>query len=222
MKLISPASVGMCATRLSRINTLMQAQVDQGELVGVSTLVARRGKVVHFQQFGCRDRENHLPMQADTLFRFYSMTKPIVCTAFMLLYEQGKFDLADPVARYIPAFANLTVLEKQADGQERQVPLKRPVTLQHLLTHTSGLVYDFYEEHSVSKQYQQHQILSKVKGVSLAGLVDKLCTIPLAFQPGERWFYSIAIDVVARLIEIIFGATLSRILATESFLRHLV
>ena len=213
IKLSKPRSVGMCAARLERIDTVMQEQVDQGTLAGVSTLVARRGKVVHFKQFGMRDRETNLPMQADTIVRMYSMTKPIVCTAFMTLYEQGKVDLFDPVSKFIPAFKNLNVLESSDDGSERLVDLKRPMTIQHLLTHTSGLVYDFFEDSPVCQLYRDKKVCADLS-VSAAEFVAKLSELPLAFQPGERWFYGVNTDVLGHVIEIISGQSLAEFLQT--------
>lgn len=200
--LSSPESVNMCSTRLARIKETMESHVVNGDFSGISTLVARRGKVVHFEQVGFRDREAKLPMQEDTLFRMYSMTKPIVSTAFMMLYEQGKVDLRDPVSKFIPAFASLKVLEIEAKGKEHLVDLQQPVTIQHLLTHTSGLAYDFYQDSPVCQMYREAR-LGADKTTSLKDFVDKLCTFPLVFQPGTRWYYSISIDVIARLIEII-------------------
>ena len=212
---VKPESVGMCSARLGRIKQVMQEHIDQEALVGVSTMVCRRGEIVHFEQVGLRDREAQKPMTPDTLFRLYSMTKPIVCTALMVLYEQGKFDLRDPVAKFIPAFENLKVLEKNNSGEEVLVDLKQPMTIRHLLTHTSGLVYDFYEESPVCELYRKNGILSN-RSASLAEFVDELSKLPLGFQPGERWFYSVSIDVIARLIEIIANKSLM------AFLREVI
>ena len=205
---VPPESVGLCSTRLSRINHVMQQQVQKGAFSGISTLIARRGQVVHFEQYGDRDREAKLPMQQDTLFRLYSMTKPIICTALMTLYEQGKFDLKNPVSDYIPAFAQLKVLETDDQGNETRTELNQPVSIHHLLTHTSGLAYDFYEEYKVCELYRQERLFANASNVSLEQLIDRLCQFPLAFQPGTKWYYSVSIDVIARLIEIISGQPL--------------
>ena len=203
IKLASPESVGFCAQRLTRINEFMHEKTAHDRYAGISTLVARHGKVIFSEQIGLRDKEANLPLQEDTLFRLYSMTKPIVCTAFMHLYEQGKVDLNDPVAKYIPGFAHLKVAEVQADGSEKLVTLQQPVLIFHLLTHTAGLSYDFYDSYSICEQYRQVGLCAKTEGVSLNDFVNKLCDMPLAFQPGTKWHYSVSIDVVARLIEII-------------------
>lgn len=199
---VSPESVGVCSKRLSRISEYMTQVTQKGSPVGISTMIARRGAIIHFEQFGFQDRENKIPMSSETLFRFYSMTKPIVCTAFMTLYEQGKFDLNDPVSKYIPEFANLKVFHSDKNGRETRVDLARPITIHHLLTHTSGLVYDIYEDHPVCAMYREHQISANRKR-SLKEFVEVLCQLPLAFQPGTRWYYSVSIDVIARIIEII-------------------
>lgn len=217
IKIAEPKSVNLCATRLSRISDVMQEQVDLGAFSGITTLVARRSKIVHFEQFGNRDRENNLAMQPDTLFRMYSMSKPIICTALMTLYEQGKCDLKTPVANYIPAFGQLKVLEKDESGKEKLVDLKQPITIHHLLTHTSGLVYDFSEEYSVCDMYRENRLFANAHNTSLENLVDNLCKFPLAFQPGTQWYYSVSIDVIGRLIEIISGKTLSDFLRETIF-----
>lgn len=217
IKLSSPESVEMCSKRLARISEFLRPKVDGGELSCVSTLIARRGKIVHHDLIGYQDRDAKTPVQLDTLFRWYSMTKPIVCTAFMTLYEQGKCDLREPVANYIPSFASLKVLERNAQGKERLVDLKQPMTIHHLLTHTSGLVYDFLEEYPACELYREHNIMSVTKDVSLEQFVENLSTLPLAFQPGERYFYSVSIDVVARLIEIISGKPLDLFLNETIF-----
>lgn len=206
----------MSSLRLSYIDKVMEEEVNQGRISGINTLIARGGEVVYSKQFGLMNRETGHKMREDTLFRIYSMTKPIVCTAFMTLYEQGKFDLKEPVAKYIPAFAQLKVLQRDALGNEKLVNLEQPVSIHHLLTHTSGLVYDFYDESPVCNLYRRQHLLGKASR-SLKELVDHLCQLPLANQPGSRWFYSISIDVIAYLIEIISGKSLSDFLAEVLF-----
>ena len=199
----------MCATRLSRIDDVMQEKTENGDFSGISTLVARRGKIVHFKQFGYRDREDKSPMQQDTLFRMYSMTKPIICTALMTLYEQGKFDLQDPIEKYIPSFAQLKVLDTDENGKETLVDIKSSVTISHLLTHTSGLVYDFYEDSPICEMYRKHHLNAHARTTSLEEFVKKLSQLPLAFQPGSKWYYSVSIDVLGHLIEVISGKSLA-------------
>ena len=150
-------AVGMSARRLERIGPAMQAYVDRGVYAGINTLIARRGKVVHAGVFGWRDKEAGSPMTADTIFRLYSMTKPIICTAMMTLLEEGRFRLIDPLAKYIPAFGAVKVLE--ADGN--LVAPVRPVLIRDLMTHMSGLSYHFVEEAGVGKMYTERQAIGR-------------------------------------------------------------
>ena len=207
-----PASVGMDATRLGRIDAAMQSYVDRGIYAGINTLVARRGTVVHAGSYGERDRAAKIPMTADTVFRLYSMTKPIACTALMTLFEEGKFTLVDPVAKYIPAFASVKV---RADDGSLVDPI-RPMTVGDVMAHTSGLTYHFLGDSPVSKMYENASLLKA--DVSLAEAIDDLARFPLAFHPGTRWKYSLGIDVVGRLVEVISGKEARRF-SEESFVR---
>jgi CubicO group peptidase (beta-lactamase class C family) len=207
----APESVGMSARRLERIRPAMQAYVDRGVYAGVSTLIARRGVVVHAGQFGWRDKEAQSPMTAGTIFRLYSMTKPIVCAGLMTLYEEGRFQLIDPVAKYIPAFRGVKVLD--ADGE--LVDPIRPMTVGSLMTHTSGLTYHFLEDSPVSKMYAQGKLLDARR--SLAEGIDDLARLPLAFQPGSRFQYSLGVDVAARMIEAVSGRPLGAFLRERLF-----
>jgi CubicO group peptidase (beta-lactamase class C family) len=190
-------AVGMSGKRLERIRPVMQAYVDRGVYAGISTLIARRCKAVHAEQIGWRDKEAQLPMSADTIFRLYSMTKPIICTALMTLFEEGRFRLIDPVSKYIPTLANVKVLT--VDGS--LVEPVRPINLRDLMTHTSGMTYHFLEDSPVSKLYEHAKLLDA--SCSLEVAIEDLARFPLAFQPGSRWHYSVGIDVVARVIEVI-------------------
>src|SRR3984885_1931110 len=204
-------AVGMSARRLERIRPAMQAYVDRGVYAGINTLIARRGKVVHAGQFGWRDKEAGQAMTADTIFRLYSMTKPIVCVALMTLLEEARFRLIDPVAKYIPAFGAVKVLE--ADGS--LVAPVRPVLLRDLMTHMSGLSYHFVEEAGVGKMYQGGKLLDAQ--CPLEAAIEDLARFPLAFQPGSRWRYSVGIDVAARVIEVISGRALGEFLRDRLF-----
>ena len=199
----SAESVGMNAARLEGISPAMQAYVDRGIYAGVSTIVARRGIVVHKGQYGFRDREAGVPMTEDTIFRLYSMTKPIVCTALMTLFEEGRFRLIDPVARYVPSLAGLKVL--RADGTLADP--KRPVMVRDVMAHTSGLSYHFLEDTPVGRMYADSKLINPK--VPLCEAIDDLARYPLAFEPGSRWNYSVGIDVAARVIEVVSGQTLS-------------
>jgi CubicO group peptidase (beta-lactamase class C family) len=204
-------AAGMSAQRLERIRPAMQAYVDRGVYAGINTLIARRGKVVHAGQFGWRDKEAGQAMTADTIFRLYSMTKPIVCVALMTLLEEGRFRLIEPVAKYIPAFGAVKVLE--ADGS--LVAPVRPVLLRDLMTHMSGLSYHFVEEAGVGKMYQGGKLLDAQCPPEAA--IEDLARFPLAFQPGSRWRYSVGIDVAARVIEVISGRALGEFLRDRLF-----
>jgi CubicO group peptidase (beta-lactamase class C family) len=208
----TPESVGMSSQRLARIGVAMQGYVDAGTVRGISTLVMRRGKLVHAEQFGHRDAEAGLSMTPDTIFRIYSMTKPIVSTALMLLHEESAFQLDDPVAKYLPAFGATEVLS--ADGS--LVPQSRPMQVRDLLTHTSGLTYDFMEDTPVGELYRQARIMNDATR-TLKETIDALALIPLASQPGSRWHYSVGIDVAARLVEVLSGQSLGDFLAERLF-----
>lgn len=204
-------SIGMSASRLGRIDAAMQAYVDRGVFTGINTLVARRGKVVQAGHYGWRDREAKAPMTADTVFRLYSMTKPIVCTVLMTLFEEGRFTLVDPVAKFIPAFTSVKV--RTDDGS--LVDSRRPMTVGDVMAHTSGLVYHFLGDSPVSQMYDKAAILRA--DVSLADAVNDLAQFPLAFHPGTRWKYSVGNDVVGRLIEVIAGKPLGEVLRQRLF-----
>ncbi|MEM8859390.1 MAG: serine hydrolase domain-containing protein [Chloroflexota bacterium] len=204
MGISSPESVGMSSERLARIRPGLQPYIDNGMLRGMSTMVVRKGKIVHFEQMGHMDKEADKPMEADTIFRIYSMTKPMAAVALMMLYEQGKFLLSDPVAKFIPAFAQTKVLESIEDGELKAADLNQPITITHLLTHTSGLTYGWLEDTQASELYQQSRVMSDPTQ-SLEEAINQIAQLPLAFQPGTVWHYSVAIDVVARLVEVISG-----------------
>ena len=206
----------MSLKRLERIRPVMQGYVDQKKIAGLSTMIARKGKVVHFEQVGQLDKESNKPMTEDAVFRIYSMTKPIICVALMTLYEQGRFQLTDTVAKFIPAFNDLKVLECDEKGEAKEVDLARPPTIRSLLTHTSGLSYDFLEDFPVAELYRQAGILNNAER-TLEELVHELSLLPLAFQPDSNWHYSLGIDVAARLIEIISGQALEQFLKENIF-----
>jgi CubicO group peptidase (beta-lactamase class C family) len=189
----------------------MQSYVDRRGYAGVSTMLARRGQVIHFEQVGWQDRESQTPLTPDTIFRIYSMTKPIVCTALMTLYEEGRFQLVDPVAKYLPAFGKVRVLS----GTSSEEDLVRPLTIRDLLTHTSGLSYGFLGS-PVSELYLQTGPLADAN-LTLEAMIGELARLPLAFQPGTRWHYSMGIDVAAHLIEVLSGQQLQPFLHERLF-----
>jgi CubicO group peptidase (beta-lactamase class C family) len=204
-------SVGMSSARLERIGPAIRSYVDRGVYAGVNTIVSRRGVVVHSASYGVADKETGKPIAADAIFRLYSMTKPIVSTALMMLYEEGKFRLIDPVAKYIPSLAALKVLE--AGGA--LADCKRPPNVRDVMAHTSGLSYGFLQDSPVSDQYADAKLIDPKVGLGEA--IDDLARFPLAFQPGTRWHYSIGIDVAARLIEVLSGQGLADFLNERLF-----
>jgi CubicO group peptidase (beta-lactamase class C family) len=208
---VTAAAVGMDDARLAGIDALLQSYVDELGFVGVSVVVARRGETVFVGHHGQRDREADLPMTADTIFRLYSTTKPIVATALMTLVDDGRLALTDPVATWIPAFATLRVL----GGDGRLVEQVRPVRVVDLLTHTSGLTNEL-QATPVAALYQQAAIHADASR-PLTQFVDALTELPLAYQPGERWHYGASIDVAAALIEVIADRPLGQFLDERLF-----
>ncbi|MBX3014116.1 MAG: beta-lactamase family protein [Caldilineaceae bacterium] len=206
----------MSSERLARIKPALQSWVDRGTIGGASMLVARRGKLVYHEQVGYLDRESSQAMPADALFRIYSMTKPIVCTALMTLYEEGHFQLITPAAKFIPALAQLKVLQQAADGTTTTVALQQPITMGDLMRHTAGFTYDFLVDSPVAALYREAQLAHKA-GETLEQFVQALTALPLAYQPGSCWHYSVSIDVAAYLIEVITGKPLRDALQERLF-----
>jgi CubicO group peptidase (beta-lactamase class C family) len=198
----SPEAAGCSSERLARIKPVMQSYIERHGFSGFSTMLARRGRVIHFEQVGWQDREMNTALSADTIFRIYSMTKPIICVAFMTLYEEGRFQLLDPVSKFLPAFGKVRVLTGTTLSDACEVDLIRPITLLDLLTHTAGLTYGFLEDSPVSGLYRQAQLLGDADR-TLEAMIGELSRLPLAYQPGTKWHYSMAIDVIAHLIEVI-------------------
>ncbi|MBV9767284.1 MAG: beta-lactamase family protein [Acidobacteriaceae bacterium] len=212
-----PESVGLSSARLKRIAAVVQASVDRGEIAGAVTLVARHGQVIWLQANGKQDRENAKPMQTDSIFRICSMTKPIVTLGAMMLYEEGKFQLEDPISKYIPEFADAKVLVAPKDGKPYTVPATQPITVRNLLTHTSGITYNwdpvlgsFYKEANVASG------LLPFDG-TIGENVKRLARLPLLFNPGERWNYGLNIDVLGYLIEVVSGKPLDQFLKERIF-----
>lgn len=212
----SPEVVGCSSERLARIKPVMQSYIDHHGFAGLSTMLARRGRVIHCEQVGWQDRERHTPLAADTIFRVYSMTKPIICVAFMMLYEEGRFQLLDPVAKFLPAFDKVRVLTGTTLADAQAVELIRPITIRDLLTHTAGLTYNFLEDSPVSELYRQARLLSNADR-TLEAMIGELARLPLAYQPGTKWHYSMSIDVIAHLIEVISGRPLQDFLQERLF-----
>jgi CubicO group peptidase (beta-lactamase class C family) len=212
-QIAAPESQGFDPRRLTRIKPKMQAYVDSGNFSGITTLLARRGKIIHFDHSGVRDKASQKPLDASTIFRIYSMTKPIVCTALITLYEEARFHLLDPIAKYLPAFANIKVWN--SDDQPLVDPV-RPILIRDLFTHTAGLTYNFLEDTPVSKMYLDAGLVSNSEA-SLESVITELARLPLAYQPGSRWHYSMSIDVLAHLIEVLSGCPLQDFLKERVF-----
>ena len=211
-----PASVGVSVERLGRLEAGMQRFVDENRLAGVTTLLARRGKIVHAFAAGRNDIRNSDPIARDSIFRIYSMTKPITATAMMMLFEEGKWHLDEPVTRYIPEFANLQVhLGDNADGTMKLEPARRSMTMRELMTHSAGLGYVLNPANAVDRLIIKERILNPA--VPLQVMIDKLATTPLMAQPGTRWYYSIAVDVQGYLVEKLSGQPFAEFLQARLF-----
>ena len=217
-----PAQLGLASDRLERIVTLVQDAVDRNEVAGAVTLVARLGRVGHLEAVGMRDIERGAPMEIDTLFRIASMTKAVTSVAVMQLYESGALMLTDPLSRYLPAFATMTVLappHEEGGAEYTLEPARRPITVRQLLTHTSGISYRFLSPPQLVPYYLDAEIsdgLSQADG-TIGEMVDRLAALPLVHQPGERFTYSLGVDVLGRVIEVITGQTLAEYMAAEIF-----
>jgi CubicO group peptidase (beta-lactamase class C family) len=206
---VDPAEVGLDAVRLGRLDDHFRRYVDDGRLPGWLVCVARHGRVAHLSTYGCRDLEEELPVTADTLFRIYSMTKPITSVAAMMLWEEGAFDLKDPVHRYLPAFRDVRVFRGGSALAPQTEPAIEPVRVWHLFTHTAGLTYGFHHQTPVDAMYRAAGYeWGAPRGVHLAAAVDAWAGLPLLFQPGTRFNYSVATDVLGRLVEVWSGRSL--------------
>jgi CubicO group peptidase (beta-lactamase class C family) len=196
-----PEDVGLSSERLARLTRTIHEYVDAGRTPGVVTLIARHGKVVHVDAYGKADLVTGRPTRADDIFRMYSMTKPITSVALLMLYEEGKFQLTDPLSRWFPAFADLKVYAgSRPQGGMLLDSLRRPITIQDVFRHTAGFSYGFGTS-PVDKAYQESNVFAK----DLNDLMDKVAKQPLLYQPGDRWEYSVAHDVQAALVEKISG-----------------
>jgi CubicO group peptidase (beta-lactamase class C family) len=213
-----PDEVGLDARRLERIDRHFARYVDDGRLPGWLVVVSRRGRIAYVAARGNRDIEAGLPVEADSLWRIYSMSKPITSVAAMILYEEGAFELTDPVSRYLPAFADMRVFAGGSDIRPVTVPATEPVRVWHLLTHTSGLTYGFHHAHPVDAIYRARGFeWAAPRGLDLAGCVEAWASMPLLFQPGTEWNYSVATDVLGRLVEVLSGQELVQGLAETIF-----
>jgi CubicO group peptidase (beta-lactamase class C family) len=206
-----PEKVGLSSDRLNRIKPVMQSYVDKNKLPGLITMVARKGKIVHFEKYGMMDVDK--PMQFNTIFQIMSMSKPITSVAVMMLYEEGYFQLDDPVAKFIPEFKDLKVLSSIDKDGIHVVDQIRPMTIRDLLTHTSGLTYGFFGT-PIDSIYNNVNLQEG----TLKDMINKLAKIPLVCQPGTKWNYSRSTDVLGYLVEVISGKPFDEFLKERVFI----
>lgn len=214
----NPALLGFDPQALQKINSEMQSSVDSGKMVGCAALIARKGKIAYSAVWGKRSREKELPVEMDTIWRIYSMSKPITSVAVMQLAEKGKLDLDDPVSKYISEFKSLPVYDsnnKVKEGKLPTVPARREMTIRDLLRHTSGLTYGFFGDSPVDKAYRRVGILTL--DANLQDMTTKLSRIPLLHQPGTRFHYSASTDVLGRIVEVASGQSLKEYLQQNIF-----
>ena len=214
-----PATAGFAPDRLVRIDTSLQGYVDRDEVPGVVALIARRGQIVYHRSFGHRDVDASAPMSTDVIFRIASMTKPIASVALMMLWEEGRFLLRDPVAKYLPGFADMEIAvpvepADTARGPFRTIRAEKRITIQQLLTHTAGLANPY---RGVTRGRYNELRENRKPGGTVGDYVSELAKLPLNFEPGEHWEYGPATDVVGRLVEVLSGMTLDEYLSKKIF-----
>ena len=205
-----PEDVGMSTSRLGRIAPVMQRWVDDGKIPGALTMIAREGRLVHFEKFGAQDVATAKPIGFDTIFRIYSMTKPITSIAVMMLYEEGHFQLGTPVSEFIPAFKDMQIY---TEGGAAIVDAETEMTIKHLLTHTSGLIYGGDGEHPINQRYRD---ANYYRG-DLAYMANELGKIPLYHDPGAAWNYGMSTDVLGYLVEVVSGMPFAEFLKNRIF-----
>ncbi|MEE2777844.1 MAG: serine hydrolase domain-containing protein [Acidobacteriota bacterium] len=211
-----PSQVGMSKAGIADLSDAMKKLVDDGQLAGVVTAVARHGKIVHFEEYGKQHLEENHPMRKDTIARIYSMTKPIAGVALMTLFDQGKFKLKDPVEKYIPEFKGMRVASGEgSNGQPETEPQEHPMTIRELVSHTGGLTYGFFSRSQVDTLYQEAGVLDRDS--TLKQMVGKLGKIPLRQQPGTEWHYSVSVDVQGYLVEVLSGLPFDQFLEERIF-----
>ena len=210
----APESVGFAPGGLDKMDEAMQGLIDKGSLAGIVTLVARKGKVVQYKAYGKQDLDKQTPMKTDTIARIYSMTKPVTGVAMMMLYEEGKWKPTDPIAKHIPEFANLKVFAGEKDGQPILEAPAHPPTMGELMSHTAGFTYGLFGNTPVDQAYRKNNPL---EAPSLQEMINRLATLPLLYQPGTRWVYSVSVDIQGYLVEKLSGKTFPEFLRTRLF-----
>src|SRR5438309_4837137 len=215
---IDPADAGFTTDRLQRIDRHFARYVDDGRLPGWLLAVTRAGRVVHVSAYGQRDVEAGLPVELVTVFRIYSLTKPVTSVAAMMLYEEGAFELKYPVSRFIPSFADARVYRQGSALKPVTEPVTEPVRIWHLLTHMSGLTYGFHYTHPVDAMYRAAGFeWASPPGMDLAACCDAWAGFPLLFQPGTEWNYGVSTDVLGRVVEVASGQSPDRFFAERIF-----
>jgi len=211
---VAPEAVGFDSARLAKLDAYMAKVVADGRVPGMTTFLARHGKVVSFKTHGAKSYGG-APMTPDTIFRIYSMTKPVTGVAMMILFEEGRWRLDDPVTRYVPEFKNLKVV-KSIDGNGQMVleDMKRPPTMREVMSHTAGFGYGLQDEHPVDKLYREKEVLS---APSTKAMIDRTAQIPLVFQPGTNWRYSSSVDIQGYIVEKMTGMTLGQFMEQRIF-----
>ena len=212
-----PEAVGLSAERLDRISTTVQKDIDDQRLAGAVTLVVRHGHVAWFKAQGMQDREAGKPMRPDTIFRICSMSKPITSVAVMMLYEQGRFRLEDPVSKYLPEFKNPKILVKPSTGAPYTIPASHEITIRDLLRHTSGITYQWNSD--LGALYKDANVAHGMLPYdgTIGDSVEHLAKLPLLFNPGDHWEYGLSVDVLGRVVEVVSGKPFDEFLRTQIF-----
>jgi CubicO group peptidase (beta-lactamase class C family) len=208
---VSPANTGFTPDGLAKLDARMKEAVDKGEVSGVVTMLVRHGEVAQFKAHGVQSYDTKVPMSEKTLFRIYSMTKPVTGVAMMQLYEKGLWKLDDPITKYVPEFADLKVMKSKESGLE---PLTRPATMKELMTHTAGFGYGLSPIHPVDQMFAKENPLGKP---DMKSMIDTVAKLPLLAQPGERWSYSIAVDIQGAIVERLSGKKFGKYLEENIF-----
>ncbi|MFF7449016.1 MULTISPECIES: serine hydrolase [unclassified Streptomyces] len=215
---VDPGEVGLDVKALDRLDQHFAHYVDEGRMPGFLVSVARGGRVAHLTAHGQRDLAAQLPVETDTLWRIYSMTKPVTAVAALTLVEEGRLSLDDPVARHLPAFADARVYVSGSGADMVTRPAENPLLIRHLMTHTGGLTFAFYHSHPVDARYREARLDSSVvPGSTLAETVDVYASLPLQFEPGTEWNYSVSSNVLGRVIEVVSGQPLDAFFAERIF-----
>ena len=219
-----PESVGMSSERLGRIKTTLQREIDADRMPGAVIMIARKGKLVYSEAIGFQDKAAGKPMPKDAIFRIYSMTKPLASVAAMMLVEEGRIQLTDPVSKYLPPFAKMEVLVTDKDGKTSREPAKRLITIQDLLRHTAGLAYGEFSAvpelkaaYAEAKLFQPGGIVAESRLITPEEFTNGIAKAPLVHQPGTNWEYSMAVDVLGRVVEAVSGQRLSAFLEERLF-----